>query len=266
MRTTPASRISVTGSPSRPSSRPAPPISNRPVAPLATASASSTPRRKDEGRMVDIGRAPLLALLPGGARRLVDEAGDGLEAVAGDDAEIDARGDGSPALGRQLPGKADAVVVGVDRARPPEAVLGEPLLHRLHHRVDAGMAVAGDEGVLVARVRGPGGGDQVATAPGVRLVPHRDVAIGQFGHAAHLGSPCLVVAAAGVAAVSRARRIAREGAPVDYVRGKGSGRTCVPPLSSRDFAKRNTRDPLRQMQRSVARPWVPALALRARPG
>src|SRR6516165_9725828 len=65
---------------------------------------------------------------PLGSGYVVKEAGDRLKTlVGGDDPEINAAGDNGAALGRELPRKANAVVMRVEIARPAKSVTGEEI-------------------------------------------------------------------------------------------------------------------------------------------
>src|SRR5262245_57025762 len=217
MRIRPASRMSATGSPRRPSSTPAPATSRRLMAPLAAASSTSTWRRNRWGRSLVMVLAPVGLWCSIGRGHLIDEARDLPQLIAGNDTEIHAPDDRRSALGRERPGEADARVVSVNLARARKPVPGKARLDALDHGIDAVATVTPHQGIEVACIRCPDGGDEITPTHPIRLVPHGDVAIDQARNLVHFGSPC--AAAAGLCAC-RAHTLWRPGLKVDYAAGK----------------------------------------------
>src|SRR5262245_13779393 len=114
-------------------------------------------------------------------RREIEKAGDRLQAVACDYAEVDAASQRGAAFGAEFPGEADAIVMRVNVARPAESQSGELLLNALNHGVNSAAPFAAHQRIEIGRIFSPCPRDQVAAALGVGFVPDGDIAINQFG-------------------------------------------------------------------------------------
>ena len=86
----------------------------------------------------------------------------------------------------QLPAEAQSIVMLIDVARKPKAVLGKLLLESRDQGVDAFVAVSAEERIDVAGFDIPGFGDQIASSRAVGLVPDGDVALDDVVCLAHV--------------------------------------------------------------------------------
>src|ERR671930_1403931 len=177
----------------------APPRSRRCAATSSPSTCAGTPGSTSASRSSPsrpIGTGGSAPLCPGTdaprLRHQVEEPRDAAQApIVGDDAEVAADGDRVVARVRlEVPGEADAVVVGVGRAGELEPVAGELLLGAADHRVDPFVARAGQHRVDVGGVLRPGLRDELAAALRITLVPDGDVAVDEsvdIGHARQRG-------------------------------------------------------------------------------
>src|SRR5215469_8652221 len=119
------------------------------------------------------------------SRRLIDKAGYCGHARARDRGEVRALGDDRASLRAQLPVKADAIVMPIDRPGATETVAGKALLHRPHHAIDLGVPFAGHQRIDITGAFAEGLGDQPLPPVGIGLVPYGDVTLDQIIKFAH---------------------------------------------------------------------------------
>ena len=101
------------------------------------------------------------------SRRLIDKAGYCGHARARDRGEVGALGDDRASLRGQLPVKADAIVMLIDRPGATETVAGKALLHRPHHAIDRGVPFAGHQRIDITGAFAEGLRDQPLPPVGI---------------------------------------------------------------------------------------------------